>query len=150
VNSEKNKNPWLKFFLFIAGVFIFFALINFFTGEYTECITDSWCISSKDDLLLMSAFQTLFIVIVAFAIRYAFIFAVWMITSKHANIWTAIFFFMLGILGIAAYLLTVPADDKIEFVHIPIIAGVIILIGFAFLFFFKKKKKKSSHPHSEI
>ena len=100
--SGRHRRP-LNFWpvwLFLA--YIVFVALNRFTPGYVECFTASWCLSSRGDGWLLSLIQLAFLILIAFAARFAFIWALRMLASPRRHWWLLLFFAALGLLGIAA------------------------------------------------
>ena len=143
----KKSKRFPAFVIYITALYIIFFIFNYLTSESTECITDNWCISSKADIWIYSFFQTLGIVIVFFAALFGIAIAKRMLASKYRRILFAGFFLFLAATGLFAYLKFVPAEDKMEFIHIPIIIGVFLVIAAGGLFVKRKKPKNNRDLH---
>jgi predicted membrane channel-forming protein YqfA (hemolysin III family) len=116
-------------------------ILNIAGEEYTEWITSNWSLSSKDNLLLFTFFQTLSILIIVLAAVFGLHLAYRMMKSRHRRKWFALFFLILGLFGFFAYFQFVPKEERLEFIHIPVIASLALIMSLGVLFFKKKKQE---------
>ena len=118
-----------------AGLFVFFR----FADEMTLCITDDWCLSSKENIFLYPLFQILTLVLILAGSALGLWLAFLMLLSKHRRLWFGGFFGVLGIGGILIWTMVLTAEEKSGTWHIPVIGGGLAALGVVFLFFFKPK-----------
>jgi len=53
--SNLSQNRFgLKLFIIVFAIYVLFLIVNIVSDEYGEWVTDSWALSSKDDLLLFT------------------------------------------------------------------------------------------------
>ena len=143
--DAKNNNVYksrfgLKLPIFIFSIYIFFLIVNISSDEYREWVTDSWGLSSKEDLLLFTLLQTVSILVIVITVYFSLFLAKAMLSSKHRRIWFALFFLVLGLVGVFAYFQFVPKEDRMEFLHIPVIAMLFLVMALGVLFFKRKKR----------
>ena len=119
----------LKLFIFIFAIYILFLIVNIVSDEYREWVTDSWALSSKDDLLFFTLLQTLSILIIVIAAKFSLLLARVMVYSKYRRIWFALLFSVLGFVGFFAYFQFVSKEDRTEFLQIPIIASLLFTMA---------------------
>jgi uncharacterized membrane protein YhaH (DUF805 family) len=141
--KPSKKKYWLRFLISLSVLYLFFLILNIAGEEYTEWITSNWSLSSKDNLLLFTFFQTLSILIIVLAAVFGLHLAYRMMKSRHRRKWFALFFLILGLFGFFAYFQFVPGEEKIEFIHIPIIASLALVMSLGALFFRKKKQERT-------
>ena len=140
-NFRQNRFR-LKFFIFVFAIYILFLIVNIVSDEYREWVTDSWALSSKNDLLFFTLLHTLSILIIIIAAKFSLLLARVTLSSKYRRIWFALFFSVLGFVGFFAYFQFVSREDRIEFLHIPIIASMLLTMALGALFFKRKKRSK--------
>lgn len=116
-------------FAWLIGGYTAFWLINRFTIPYTECITDAWCISSRDDIWLMSALPVVLIVLLAIAARLAGLLTLAALGSSRRHWYTCGFFVGLASIGLVTWFLVVPPADRLDFIHIPILSAFFAGLG---------------------
>lgn len=126
----------------IVYAYAFFALLNAFAPAYTECVADSWCLSSRADWWLLALFQTALLVLAAVAARLTLAWAIHMLASPRRHWWLLLFFAALGQFGIAAWFATVPHAQWLEFVHIPVIGALCIALGVLMFFGFRPRPRR--------
>lgn len=132
---RRSKIAWL------VGGYTGIWLINRFTTPYTECITDSWCISSRQDTWVMSALPLVMLVMMWVAAIIAMHATIAALSSPHRH-WYALGFFVgLGGFGLVTWFLVVPPADRLEFIHIPIIGAFFAGIGGLMFWGFNPKRK---------
>ncbi len=119
----RSKIAWL------IGGYTAIWLINRFTVPYTECITDSWCISSRDDTWVMSALPAVLIVLLVIGARLAGVLTLAALSSPHRHWYSCGFFVGLASIGLVTWFLVVPPADRPEFIHIPILSAFFAGIG---------------------
>lgn len=120
---RRSKIAWL------IGGYTGIWLINRFTTPYTECITDSWCISSREDTWVMSALPLVLLFMIWLAALIARRFTIAALASPHRHWYACGFFVGLGSIGLVTWFLVVPPVDRLEFIHIPIISAFFAGIG---------------------
>jgi hypothetical protein len=133
---RRSLNFW-PVWLFLA--YIVFVALNRYTPGYVECITASWCLSSRGDGWLLSLIQLAFLILVAVAARFAFVWAIRMLASPRRHWWLLAFFTALGLLAIAAWIATVPRAQWGAFAHVPAIAALSLALGVAMYFGFRPR-----------
>lgn len=119
----RSKIAWL------IGGYSLFWLINRFTISYTECITERWCISSRDDIWVMSALPVALIVLLLIGARFGGSLALAMLNSPRRHWYFCGFFVGLGGIGLITWFLFVPPADRLEFIHIPILSAFFACLG---------------------
>ena len=133
-------NSWPAWLVY---VYAFFAILNALTPAYTECITDSWCLSSRRDWWLLALAQTAFLTLAAIAARFALAWAFRMLASPRRHWWFLLFFAALGLFGIAVWFATVPRAQWGAFAHIPAIGAFCVGLGVLMFFGFRPRPR---HP----
>lgn len=126
----------------IAYVYAFFAILNALAPAYTECITDTWCLSSRADWWLLALLQTALLVLVAVAARLALAWAFRMLASPRRHWWFLLFFAALGVFGIAVWFATVPRAEWLAMAHIPAIGAFCIALGVLMFFGFRPRPRR--------
>ena len=150
LKTMKKENPtkrkyWLGFLISFFFLFLFFLILNILGDEYTEWVTNNWSLSSKNDIILFTLLQTTTILILVLSAIFGLNLAYKMLKSKYRRIWFALFFLILGLVGFFAYFQFVFKEDRIEFLHIPIIASMFLIMALGALFFKRKKEIKSKN-----
>ncbi len=118
------------------------ASLNRIAPGYTECVTDSWCLSSRDDGWLLSLLQIAFLILVVVAAWLAFAWAIRMLASPRRHWWFLLFFAALGLAGIAAWIATVPRAQWGSFAHIPAIGALCVALGLLMYFGFRPRPRR--------
>ncbi len=141
--DKKKSTPFYDTFWFLFAISVAILLLaNMLLGEYQTCITDDWCLSSKDDLLLLTVFYSFYAMAIYLGLRVGLILAFGILSSKRSNLGFALVFWIIGILGAFCWIMFIPPSDRLEFIHIPIITALMMGLGFLFYFGFKPKKSK--------
>lgn len=142
--SKRMPSPLRRWRLLIglAAIYVFLLVVNSVTAEYSECITDSWCISSKRDLHVMSALQSLSISLIVLAFLAGLRIVKAMLASKHRHWWLLLFFSVLSVGGACVWLLTSTPAERSATAHIPFIAAFIFLTGVALFFGYRRIGRK--------
>lgn len=79
VFKPTGKKPKKKHTLYLIAVIVAFLVVSFIMTYFSEttleaCITDTFCINSKDNLILYSFYVFITIVTVVLAITFAYLF----------------------------------------------------------------------------
>ncbi len=104
-----------------------------FLEPQSECITDSWCLSSHEEPLSFAILIVTSLVLGLAATAAGLALAFWMLGHRHARALYGVFFGALGLFGGSVWLAVVPAAERTETVHVPIIAAVSTLAGAALI-----------------
>lgn len=132
-------NSWQAWLVY---AYAFVAVLNALTPEYTECITDSWCLSSRGDWWLLALLQAGLLALLVVALRFGRLWAMCMLASPRRHWWFFIFFAVLGLGGIAAWLTTVPRGQWLDFAHIPAIGAFFIALGVLMFLGFRPRPRR--------
>jgi hypothetical protein len=136
---RRSFNTWP---VWLFGTYLGLVALNRLAPGYTECVTDSWCLSSRDDGWLLSLLQIAFLILIVVAARFAFAWAIRMLASPRRHWWFLLFFSALGLAGIAAWLATVPREQWLAFAHIPAIGAFLIALGVLMFFGFRPRPRR--------
>ena len=132
---RRSKIAWLT--LGYTGIW----LINRFTTPYTECITETWCISSREDTWVMSALPLVLLVMIWVAARLAGYLVIAALDSPRLHWYACAFFVGLASIGVVTWFLVVPPADRLEFIHIPILGAFFAGIGGLMFWGFNPNRK---------
>jgi ABC-type spermidine/putrescine transport system permease subunit I len=142
--NQNKRKYWIGLFISLSVPFLFFLVLNILRDEYSEWVTNNWSLSSKEDLFLFTLLQTFTIFILVLSAICGLNLAYWMMKSRHRRKWFALFFLVLGLLGFFSYFQFVPIEERIEFIHIPIIASLSLVMSLGALFFKKEKTQTNT------
>ena len=98
-------------------------------GEYTECLTDNYCLYSWDNTLELALIYTLtriFYITAAFALLFL---TIHIIRKKYIFIIGGLVCFATSGLAIFVLIKLTPPDEINRYIHIFIISGFITLVG---------------------
>jgi hypothetical protein len=146
--TDRRRRSFNTWPVWLFGAYLGLVALNRIAPGYVECVTDSWCLSSRDDGWLLSLLQIAFLILIVVAARLAFALAIRMLTSRRRHWWFFIFFALLGIAGIAAWLATVPRGQWLDFAHIPAIGVFLIALGVLMYFGFRPRPRRPSRGKS--
>ena len=136
---RRSFNTWP---VWLFGAYLGLVALNRIAPGYTECVTDSWCLSSRDDGWLLSLLQIAFLILVVVAAWLAFAWAIRMLASPRRHWWFLLFFAALGLAGIAAWIATVPRAQWGSFAHIPAIGALCVALGVLMYFGFRPRPRR--------
>lgn len=104
-----------------------------FLEPQSECITASWCISSHDEPLTYAMLFVISLVLGLTAMAVGGSVALWMLRHRHARALYGAFFGGLAAFGGGVWCAVVPAEERLETLHVPILACLLALAGAALI-----------------
>ncbi|MEQ8353651.1 MAG: hypothetical protein RH862_19400 [Leptospiraceae bacterium] len=132
--SGRKRLIWAG--LGIAAIFCICAILNLATAEFPFCVSSSWCFSSRESPFLVALFQTLSFVLLIAGLLLGTRWAVAMLVSPRAYLYFALFFSAIGISGTIIWFLTVPDNERLQYIHVPLIGAGLVILGILFLLYF--------------
>jgi hypothetical protein len=126
----------------VAAAYAALAALNLLTPAYTECVSDSWCLSSRADWWLLALLQLALLLLGLAAAGLALIWAFRMLASPRRHVWFLLFFVVLGASGTLVWFATVPRAQWGAFVHVPIAGVLCIGLGVLMYFGFRPRPRR--------
>ncbi|MBU43693.1 MAG: hypothetical protein CMN76_10765 [Spirochaetaceae bacterium] len=148
-DSANNRKRLVWAGLAIAAVFCISAILNLTSPDFPFCISESWCLSSAENPFGVAGMQTLSFMLVIVGVVLGLRWAIAMLVSPRAYLYFALFFAGLGVFGTTVFYLTGGAGKGIDYIHIPIIGGLCILLGLLFLLYFPGGLLKRKHDENQ-
>jgi hypothetical protein len=139
--SDRRRRSFNSWPVWLLGAYLFFVALNRLAPGYTECITDTWCLSSYRDVWLLSLLQLAFLLLALIAARFALLWAFRMLASPRRHWWFLLFFAAIGLFGIAVWIATVPRAQWGQFAHIPTIGVFCVALGVLMYFGFRPRPR---------
>lgn len=130
-----KSSPWFKLNPKTVSIYsvVFYAIfISYFwtQKEQVECITSSFCLSSKEDIWIFPFLNLSMVWAIMFASWFGFKLAeVLMKSSNKKAMFTMVLVMVLAI-GIMAYLKFIPNNEKLDYFHIPLIIAGFGALGY--------------------
>jgi len=137
-DKQNKRKYWLRLLISLSVLFLCFLILNIAGEEYTEWVTNNWSMSSKGDMILFTLLQTFTIFIIVLSTIFGLNLAYKMMKSQHSRKWFALFFLILGFFGFFCYFQFVSKEERLEFIHIPVIASLALIMSLGALVFKKK------------
>ncbi|HCL55536.1 MAG TPA: hypothetical protein DHW82_00800 [Spirochaetia bacterium] len=135
-----NKNGLFIAVFFISLYAVYYVYLSF-AHEYTEYITNTYSLNSKNQTGILALFYTLgrgFILFLGVAAIYGVFYAM---RKKYFFLLSAIFCFLIGFGSVFALIKLTPSAEIKNFIHILIICFFVIILGIVFIYAQYKKKK---------
>jgi hypothetical protein len=146
--TDRRRRSFNSWPVWLFGSYLALVALNRIAPGYIECVTDSWCLSSRDDGWLLSLLQIAFLILVVVAARFAFVWAIRILVSPRRHWWFLIFFTLLGIAGIAVWFATVPRRQWLDVAHVPAIGVFLIALGVLMYFGFRPRPRRPRRGNS--
>ena len=139
-------NDKIKKIFFILPVLLLALFVTHYvylaTGaEFTECITDTICLSSKDDLVMLVLMYTVTRCILLIGGLSAIILTMLLIRNKYFFLLAGILCFAISVTGLFALFKLTPTNELHNYIHIMVITAFVALPGCVFIYAQFKKRK---------
>ncbi|HOP62035.1 MAG TPA: hypothetical protein PK358_01170 [Spirochaetota bacterium] len=134
-----RRKGGLAVFLILAAIYLVYWVYLYTGAEYTECITESFCLNSRDDRFILALVYTAtrgLLVIAAFA---AIVATLYFMRKRYFFLLAGVFCIVTGLTGIMTLLGVAPPGELENYIHIIIIGAVAVVLGFVFVFAHFKK-----------
>lgn len=103
-------------------------------AEGIECITDSVCLSTKNDMLMLACLQASFIVFLIIIARITLLFMLFAISKGFGVYLGGGLMMVLGLTGVAILFSVTATEEIVNFIHIIVVGCFLVLFG-AFMIF---------------
>ena len=128
-NSLAGAGSTAKLVLFLCAAFGAFYVYILLSPNYTECLTENYCIESQAAPALLAGLRLLTLVIVLCAAFLSWNVCRFLLVRGLMVPAGGVLIFLLGVGGLVLFFQVTPSEDQGEFIHIAIIGGLIAGLG---------------------
>lgn len=140
---ERQPGRGLRWLYFLASIAAIYAITYFVSASRDadfECITDDWCVEAT---AAIAALRTALFLLIPLSVWIAFRLIRFAISIGHFWTFGGAVLLLTAIAGGVAYALVVAPEERLEFIHIPILGAVFGALGAFFVYWNFKQRGKA-------